>query len=204
MRYTHANIIAITVLESLRPHCEVANSAGSVRRQRYEVNDIEVCCLPKIVTVDLFNTEKQRSQAFIDAVNNLGNVVSGKPKEGRWVKIELPAGIKLDLFIPQPHDYYRIYAIRTGSKDYAHQVIAKAWERLGWAGTPDGLRRQNDCIENTDTNTGKRTWKCVSQNPTLPPVWKSEQEFYNWLNIPWVEPRLREITTPSYNQFLKQ
>ena len=148
--------------------------------------------------MDLFGNEKQRIQAFTDAVTGLGSIVSGKPNEGRWIKIQLPQGINLDLFIPQVHDYYRIYAIRTGSADYSHQIIAKAWERKGWAGTKDGLRLQAECIRL------EKTWNCIFQKPTLPPVWKSDADFFDWLSIPHLPPAQREVTAPAYNHFLSK
>lgn len=41
-------------------------------------------------------------------------------------------GIKLDLFFAEPTNWGLIYAIRTGSAEYSHRVLAKAWSDRGY------------------------------------------------------------------------
>jgi len=94
--------------------------------------------------------------------------------------------INLDLFMPEPHDYYRQLAIRTGSAEYAQKVIASGWRRIGWVGTENGLRLEKECYPK-DLGGGKKKWICAKQAPTLPPVWESEEAFFSWLNVEWVE-----------------
>ena len=110
---------------------------------------------------------------------------------------------KLDLFMPQSQDYYRQLAIRTGSAQYAHYVIANGWLHKGWCGTELGLRLQKDCLE-TRQPDGKSKWKLVNESGDLPPAWQSEEEFFAWLNIPYVCPRFREVNDKNYQQFLRK
>lgn len=151
MKYQLAYEIANNILQNLLPtKCTHAFIAGSIRRHADEVKDIEIVCLPNIVPLysnDLFKTElgKVRDENFVKYVSSLGVILKGKPETGRYVQIALLQNINLDLFIPQPHDFYRILAIRTGSADYSHFVIAKGWENKGWCGTPEGLRLQREC-----------------------------------------------------------
>lgn len=186
------------------PYCERLNIAGSVRRGKQEVHDIEIVCQPKKVKVgmvDLFGEDTRKEEVtadFVKTVRELGKVIKGKP-DGRMMQIELknpfdgPYFIMLDLFMPQPHDYFRQYAIRTGSADYSHKVIAKGWLRLGWVGTSDGLRLESECIGNK-TPEGKIKWTCVVSDPKLPPAWQSEKEFFEWLGIQFIPPGIRFVT----------
>ena len=196
MHYTQALLIATAVFTKLHPHCSEIHIAGSIRRQALEVGDIEIVCIPKVdvnEVKDLFGNvlvSEESADGFEHAVASLGNVIKGKPN-GRYMQIALPEGINLDLFMPEANDYYRQLAIRTGSSDYSHQVIARAWRKLGWVGTSDGLRLANQCVEKKSATTGKPFWRCTVSNPTLPPVWLTERDFFNWLEVPYIEPKYR-------------
>lgn len=184
--------IAEKVVEALSPYCELINIAGSCRRQKPDVGDIEVVCLPKRERrLDLISGEWQkgaRSKKFAEAATSLGKVTTGSLADGKWVKINLMDGIKLDLFTPIEPNYYRIFAMRTGSDDYAQKIIAGGWRRRGWCGVNGELRRMKDCI-----SIGKDKWKCVNPHPELPPVWQSEQEFFDWLKEKWIDPIQRNL-----------
>jgi hypothetical protein len=95
--------------------------------------------------------------------------------------------INLDLFMPQPDDYYRQYAIRTGSADYSKNVIANGWLKKGWCGTDEGLRLQYDCCK------AASGWKITRKEGQKPPVWESEEIFFEWLGVQWMEPWLRNM-----------
>jgi DNA polymerase/3'-5' exonuclease PolX len=175
MEYLKAKLIAEKYGNILLPFCERCEIAGSIRREAPEVHDIEIVCLPRNIT--LFE--------FVDAVNRLPKK-KGEPT-GRYTQRLLPEGINLDLFMPQPHDYFRQFTIRTGSADYSAKVIAQGWVRKGWRGTENGLRLNRECI-----NINGR-WICKVKNPTLPPIWQSEEEFFTWLGLKWIEPSLRYV-----------
>ncbi|GAB2550038.1 nucleotidyltransferase family protein [Spirosoma aerophilum] len=183
-----AQRLAKGLVERLEEYCDRIHIAGSIRRLKPEVKDIEIVCQPKtFVEADfsLFGSgsnEVKVIPAFIREVETLGlRVIKGQPT-GRYMQIEAFRDIKLDLFMPQASDFYRQLAIRTGSADYAAKVIATGWKKLGWCGTDQGLRLVNECEE---TKSG---WRCIKRTPTLPPVWQSEREFFSWLGIPAISP----------------
>lgn len=198
-----AKKIAIDAGNKLLPYCDRLNIAGSIRRGKYEVHDIEIVCQPKRVKigqVDLFGEDTRKEEVsadFIKAVNSLGKVVKGKP-DGRMMQIEVEnpfGGIKtimLDLFMPESYDYYRIYAIRTGSADYSAKVIANGWRKKGWVGTKDGLRLETECVGNKNAE-GKVVWRCIVDNPHLPEQWESEQQFFDWLGVQYLPPNIRVV-----------
>ena len=55
-KYPHAEAQAIAqeVVEQLRPHCERIVVAGSIRRKKSEVGDIEIVAIPKPYSSGLF------------------------------------------------------------------------------------------------------------------------------------------------------
>jgi hypothetical protein len=140
------------------------------------VGDIEICAV--------FNVKDLNKVKEI--INSFGWVRIGK-LNGRYMQIALNTGIDLDLFMPQLHDYYRIYAIRVGSADFSAKILAAGWARLGWCGVEDkGLRRIEDCKKEKDK------WVLVNAYGEKPPVWESEEEFFKWLNIDYIEPKNRK------------
>lgn len=190
-----ASMIARNIQLMLMNCCSRAKLAGSIRREKPMVKDIELVVMPKFgVEKDLFEniTGFVPSEEFIKLVNSLGTILKGKP-DGKYMQILLPEGIKLDLFISyDASDYWRQFAIRTGSADYAYKVIATGWKNNGWVGSDKGLRRKYDCVEIKQENAASK-WRCINPDGMRPPEWNSEEEFFQWLNVKWVEPRFREL-----------
>ncbi len=188
--YEIAKSTSDNLIDILSPFCDKLNVAGSIRRQKPFVKDIEIVCLPKKVffQTELFgngiNMIIPEFRKAIDAVSD--RIIRGS-LDGRYIQILLKTGIALDLFLPQPHDYYRHYAIRTGSSDYSREFIARSWKKKGWCGTNAGLRKIEDCYQSGST------WKCFKPNPELPPEWQSEQEFFDWLDVKWINPSERNV-----------
>lgn len=197
MNLKTAQTIAVALCERLKPFCTVINIAGSIRRHKPDVKDIEIICLPRYISTvqeNLFEeviTTPVISQNFVQVVNSLGRVIKGKP-DGKMMTIELPQRINLDLFMPSSEDYYRQLCIRTGSADYVRLTIAAGWKRKGWCGSDKGLRLIKDCIEHIQPD-GKSKWQCINPQPELPPHWVSEQDFFEWLGVPWIHPKLRTV-----------
>jgi DNA polymerase/3'-5' exonuclease PolX len=192
MYYKTAKQIADRIVMLLQAHCQVINIAGSIRREKHQVKDIEIVCIPKkeFIQTDLLGGGVNKTiKGFTDALLLMQDkIVKGNP-EGRYMQLIIKGGATLDLFMPQADDYYRQYAIRTGSAEYSSFVIANGWKRKGWCGTHDGLRLQQQCLQNEKTGN----WNCVVKEPTLPPVWQSEQEFFEWLGVEYVHPSKREL-----------
>ena len=172
---TKALPIAQRFLKLVGPFVEKAEIAGSVRRQCREVGDIEI-----VVVENPLNT---LDNLFYDGYP--GMVVNGK----RLKRFKYPkSNVQVELYIAQPYDYGRILAIRTGSSFYSHHQLATAWFRNGWTGTLDGLRRRTECVKK-----GKK-WILKSEfknNPTKPPVFATEYDFFNFLGTKWKPPEQR-------------
>lgn len=194
MQYPDAIIIAENIRQQLAPHCEPQRCfiAGSIRRKKADIGDVEIVCLPKKEQVkDLFENviATSCSLSFKKTINEFGKWIKGTT-DGRMMQIELPYdGLMLDLFMPQPKDFFRQLVIRTGSREYSQHIIATGWRKLGWVGTTDGLRLQEQCVETFVSDKSK--WKCAVSNPTLPPAWQDEREFFDWLGVPFLVPEKR-------------
>jgi DNA polymerase/3'-5' exonuclease PolX len=161
------------------------------------VKDIDLVLVPRYIdqtTVDLFGGKAQTkvvSPNFTDQLKQIGKIVKGKP-DGRQLQLSLEPkfkGYKLDLFMPDPVDFYRILAIRTGSVQYIQTAVGPRWRQMGWCGTDHGLRRREDCKLIT-TTSGKR-WELVKHNGLRPPAWESEKHFFEWLKLEYIQPEQR-------------
>jgi DNA polymerase/3'-5' exonuclease PolX len=124
MEYTKALQIAERVLAELRPHCVRAEIAGSIRRKKPEVGDIEIVLIPKPYQTGLFADG-------IAAVINQWEKVKGE-LPCKYTQRVLPEGIKLDLFIVEHGNWGLQLAIRTGSAEYSHRVLAANWVARGY------------------------------------------------------------------------
>lgn len=198
MELWKALLIANNLVKKLKPVCYRVEIAGSIRRKKTEVKDIELVVIPKQygdTSGDLFEPKciMRPVPAFVTMVTKeLGTVIKGRG-DGRYMQIELPEEIKLDLFIPAEGDYFRQFAIRTGSADYSHKIIANGWRKIGWVGSNVGLRKEVDCDKKIVSEDGKISWICNDPLAELPPVWNSEKEFFEWIKVPYLEPEKRLI-----------
>lgn len=134
-----AQAIALKVLEELKPHCIRAEIAGSIRRKKPEVKDIEIVAIPKPYSTGLL-------EDGVASVVNKWEKVKGEMEYGKtkYTQRVLPNGIKLDLFFAEEGNWGSIFAIRTGSADYSHHVLANGWVRQGFKSLGGYLYREGE------------------------------------------------------------
>ena len=124
MEYNKALEIAEKVKAQLAPHCERIEIAGSIRRKKPVVKDIEIVAIPKPYDIGLFENG-------IAAVVKQWTKVKGE-LPCKYTQRILPEGIALDLFFADHENWGLIYAMRTGSADYSHHVLGNAWVKQGY------------------------------------------------------------------------
>ena len=118
MKIDEAKKIADKYVEILKPYCLRIEIAGSIRREKPEVKDIEIVAIPGNL------------EGFAREVNKLQKV-KGEPT-GKYTQRILPEGIRLDLFIANEKNWGLIFAIRTGSVDFSHKTLACGWVKKGY------------------------------------------------------------------------
>jgi len=125
MELEKAKGIADYVVELFSPFCERVQTAGSVRRGKAEVKDIEIVAIPQPCT-DLFGapasgeTELDGMVRFMVERGELSLSKNGP----RYKQATLKAGINLDLFLVLPPAQWGvILAIRTGPADFSHWLV---------------------------------------------------------------------------------
>jgi len=115
MKLAEALDLAHKAVGELRPYCHRIEIAGSIRRKKPQVGDIELVCIP--MGAKLFR--------FVDAVNKWPRI-KGLPT-GKYTQREYH-GIKIDLFICNPKTWACNFAIRTGSAEFSHGLAIRARE----------------------------------------------------------------------------
>ena len=174
MKLEEAKNIAQRYVTKLRPWCEKIMIAGSIRRGKPWVKDIEIVCIPKKFAPeikDLFGEvtkEPERPiKEFCDFVNTL-EAVKGNPA-GKYTQRILHEGIKLDLFMAERDNFGLIAMIRTGSANYSKEVMVQLLKR--------GFKSDEGILINTQTGE-------------IVPV-ETEKDFYNITRIRYVKPQDR-------------
>src|ERR1035437_1907534 len=95
--YAEAYAIALDVLEQLKPHCIRAEIAGSLRRKKPLVGDIEIVAIPKPYLTGMFE------DGIATVVNKWEKVRGELPC--KYTQRILPEGIALDLFFAQEDNW---------------------------------------------------------------------------------------------------
>ena len=158
MKLEEAKEIAEKYVNLFRPYSRRIEIAGSIRRKKPEVKDIEI--------VMIRNTAKLAE--FKEIVEKLQKVKG--EAIGRYTQRILPEGIKLDLFFAIPENWGNTFAIRTGSADYSHEIIAKGWVKAGYKSENGFLHKAGKVI----------------------PIFE-EEELFNLINVKMVDPEKREF-----------
>lgn len=152
MQLEIAREIAEGLVLHMAPHCDRIEIAGSIRREKPDVRDIEIVCIPTTRTqqrvVGLFGeTEDVQTNLLYEWAQQrctrqwITWVKTGtrsrvewniKPDGKQWrASVEaLGQQIYLDVFLTTPEQWGTIYLIRTGSSDFNTALMAHA-KRIG-------------------------------------------------------------------------
>lgn len=135
--------LARDVLSLLSLDCEQIAVAGSIRRQKPDVGDIEIVCIPKRGTaprvVDMFTTVEEPVDFLHERCREL--IVSGTfghrvDKNGRNAfgakyKRLVCRGFPLDVFSTDAACWGVIFLLRTGPAEFNQNLVLKA-SQGGW------------------------------------------------------------------------
>jgi DNA polymerase/3'-5' exonuclease PolX len=176
---TYARALAGKLVGALLPFVERIEVAGSLRRRKPEVKDIELVYIPKTVElpVGLFGeTQKQNvTDHEIDRLIEIGILAKRQNVRGSeaWgeknkLAVLVKTGMPVDLFATTEDAWFNYLVCRTGSAE-TNTRIAFIAQKRGWKWNPYG---------SGFTSLG-------SNEPYLV---RSEQDVFSFLGIPYLEP----------------
>lgn len=125
----NARQIAAKYLADLQPHCSRIEIAGSIRRGKALINDLEIVAIPLFdpAPLDLFGAPAGKSTSRVDDAMHSLAVSWGAVflKNGpKYKKLQMAEGICLDLFLVTPPAHWGvIYTLRTGSWRFSNQLV---------------------------------------------------------------------------------
>ncbi len=180
MNLAAARQLAESIQGQLAPFCEKIEIAGSIRRQRPNVNDIDFVVLPKEGQLLAFRDRcTARARVVKDGTVNyiLALPVNAAKREllglsGWEVRIDIfiarPA--VRDLLQTKPGNFGSLLLLRTGSKEHNIWLIEEAKKNYMEWRTHEGLFDPEGF--------------CVAA--------ETEAEILQMMNVPWIEPERRE------------
>lgn len=168
-------------VELIGPYCERIEIAGSIRRQREDVGDIEIVAIPRIEQRELPGSLFEPKLEDVDMLHEFclqlrrDNVledrlsVAGSPSFGPKSKRCLFRGFPLDLFsVHDPLSWGYILALRTGPGELNKQLMQD--RPAGYR--PMGLHMESGLIHDrgvrVDTSTEEQFF-ALFDLPCLPP-----------------------------------
>lgn len=174
MKHSEALRIANFMQDRLFPYYERCEIAGSLRRMKDDVGDIELVATPKMLpSYDLFGQEIGKHSMLDDRRIYLpyGKIIKAGQ---RYVQVDLWEGIKLDFFVVlPPASWGVILAIRTGPADFSKWIVTPRNKGgalpLGWK-VEDG-----------------RVW-----DGQVTMDFQEEAKFLEWIGVGCVEPKDRQ------------
>lgn len=137
--------VALDLESRLSPHCDRLQIAGSLRRGKERVSDVEIIYIPKLETVpepgalfgdlEVNRTAEAIDRLVLDGVLAKREKVDGSHTWGNEIKlaVHLDSGIPVDLFATKGDWWHGYLACRTGPKELNTLVCQRAIDRgLNW------------------------------------------------------------------------
>jgi len=172
---SQAQALAEDFLTAIRPLCERAEVAGSVRRGKAEVGDVEIVVQPRVARVQVGLFEDMTEERDLLETDFLWEAWGKVLKDGpRFKQIFTPHGVALDVFIVRPPAQFGlIYLIRTGPADFSKWMVTP---RSRGGALPPGLVVRNGAI-----------WRGLELIPT-----PTEADVFRVLGLEPIPPAERE------------
>lgn len=176
MSYPFAKGMAFRMVELLSDVCERIEIAGSIRRQKEIIGDIEIVLVPK-PTLDLFGNEGFGAWQIENNLTQAGYVLE---KNGDYFKkAHLPnignrygENVNYDIFLTTPEKWGVIFTIRTGPAEFSHRFV-----------TP---RNQGGLLPSYLKVKDGRIWNDGEAWDT-----PEEVDVFRACNLEWIEPKER-------------
>lgn len=188
-----AEAIARTIVDLLRSSCLRIEIAGSIRRRKADVGDVEIVCVPKPRTLErdlfgqpvsgqfLYEIDDTVEQLLADGVLAKRLDAKGRSAWGMRYKRALFNGFPLDLFsVVEPAQWGVLLAIRTGPAEFSRRLVTPRFARADGM-LPDDCRIQDG---------GLRRWSVETRREALIPT-PEEEDLFRAIGQPWLPPEAR-------------
>jgi len=180
--------IALGLAKLLAPTCEKITVAGSLRRKKREVGDIELLYIPRLDEAKLpgemfAQAEQNMADLAIEQLITAGVLakrvnVKGREMFGAKNKLmrHVPSGIPVDLFAASYYNWFNYLVCRTGGAEnniaICNAAIARGWQ---WNPYGPGFSR---------ASAGDEVAMDIQ-------VMESERDVFEFVGLPWLEPEDR-------------
>lgn len=121
MSLTTAVGLAQNIVSRICGGCERIEVAGSIRRKKPDIGDIEIVCIPKRVGLMEDSALDPILQSLVEQ-DKLRRIKNGEKMKQFDV---VNAGCKLDLFIVEPETWGVQFLIRTGPADFSKRFVTQ-------------------------------------------------------------------------------
>ena len=177
-------VAAERIVHALHRGCERIEIAGSLRRLKSDIGDIEIVAIPKRVGLMEDSALDPILQEMV-ASATLHRIKNGEKYKQFIIMEGVAAGCKLDLFLAEPSTWGVIFTIRTGPAEFSHRMVTQRWK----GGTlPDELAFKDG-----------RIWQGVQWNGATAIFTEAEMldtpteaEVFRVCEMKWVEPKDRK------------
>lgn len=187
-KFPRAEAVAVAreMVLALAPHCAELRVAGSLRRRREMIGDVEIVFVSRIDTEDdpgdFFGAKRAVNLAgrAIEALVETGVLTKRLNCDGRatWGErnryaVHAASGIPVDLFTATAANWWNYLVCRTGG-EISNTQIAEAAKRLGWHWAPydPGFRR------------GGEDWNSARERHPV----SNEREVFSFVRLDYLEP----------------
>ena len=196
MDYARALGLAEALRDELRAACGRIEIAGSVRRRKADVGDIEILAIPALELYqrrDLFGEALEATPVnMVEA--RLGRLIEAGPSAFEWIydqvtprdgprykRLHHTSGICCDLFLTTPERWGYLLAVRTGPADFSKELVTLAL-RLGW--------HFSGCMLHRHPKVGGKACPKGERCPLIVPT-PEEGDVFEALGIPMPRPEDR-------------
>ncbi len=166
--------IAQNLLLEIESSCERIMIAGSLRRMKTDVGDIEIVAIPKRTPgdTDMFGAVIPNTGRNLlnERLNELGIVVTKGVKEGAKFKQFTYQDTPVDLFLPTFDTWGVVSTLRTGSAEFSRWLVTQR--------RPHG----GGCPSHLNVKEG-RVWFGAQVLETT-----DERDLFQLLEIDWIDP----------------
>lgn len=192
MKLEIARRLVTEITRKVHPNCDRFEIAGSIRRCKPDVKDIEVVCIPKTFTSSQAllggKDVTVRSDGFIRTVNQFVKI-KGDAREGKYMQRQYELDredfpgitdirkINIDIFVATISNWGIQFLTRTGDSDFSRLFLGTILPKHGYKAHDGYVWLGNDVIN-------------------LP----EERDAFALVKIPFIEPQFRNAT--ALNQYL--